>query len=163
MRSRNGAKDDSRAGRTASQRQLRVGEEIRHALADILRRGELRDPVLHDANVTVTEVRISPDLKNATAFVLPLGGGHPELVPALNHAAAFLRTQVAHEVRLPHAPRLSFQLDASFDYAAKIDQLLHKSEVARDLDAAAASDDRKEGGEQKGDDEAHGDRADGPA
>jgi ribosome-binding factor A len=135
MRSRNGAKDAARAGRTASQRQLRVGEEIRHALADILRRGELRDPALHDANVTVTEVRISPDLKNATAFVLPLGGGHPELVPALNRASAFLRTQVAHEVRLPHAPRLSFQLDASFDYAANIDRLLHKSEVARDLDA----------------------------
>src|SRR6185436_10429707 len=97
-----------------------------------------RDPLLQDVNVTVTEVRISPDLKNATAFVLPLGGSgdakkSTELVAALSRASAFLRGQVAREVRLPHAPRLSFQLDASFDYAAKIDQLLHRPDVARDL------------------------------
>ncbi|WP_114392163.1 30S ribosome-binding factor RbfA [Oleisolibacter albus] len=118
-----------------SQRQLRVGEEIRHALADIFRRGEFRDPALQDLNITVTEVRISPDLKNATAFIMPLGGGHAELIPALNRASAFLRSQVAQEVRLPYAPRVSFQMDTSFDYASKIDRILHDPQVARDLDA----------------------------
>lgn len=116
-----------------SQRQLRVGEEIRHTLADIFRRGEFRDPELMDLNVTVSEVRISPDLKNATAFVMPLGGSKPELVAALNRASAFLRTHVAHEMRLPYAPRLSFQLDTSFDYAEKIDRILHDPHVARDM------------------------------
>src|SRR3954466_15224830 len=97
-----GAKtDEARGGRTPSQRQLRVGEEIRHALADILRRGELRDPDLQNVNVTVTEVRISPDLKNATAFVLALGGSTGDsqqaaaLAAALNRAAAFLRGALA--------------------------------------------------------------------
>lgn len=118
-----------------SQRQLRVGEEIRHALADIFRRGEFRDPVLQDLNITVTEVRISPDLKNAMAFIMPLGGGHAELIPALNRASAFLRSQVAQEVRLPYAPRVSFQMDTSFDYASKIDRILHDPHVSRDLDA----------------------------
>jgi ribosome-binding factor A len=123
----------ARAGRAPSQRQLRVGEEIRHALADIFRRGEFRDPALRDLNVTVTEVRISPDLKNATAFIVPLGGGHPELIAALNRAAHFLRGQVAAQTRLQFAPRLSFQVDSSFDYAANIDRLLHDPAVARDL------------------------------
>jgi ribosome-binding factor A len=141
-----GAKtDEARGGRAPSQRQLRVGEEIRHALADILRRGELRDPLLQDVNVTVTEVRVSPDLKNATAFVLSLGASgdakkNAELVAALTRASAFLRGQLAREVRLPHVPRLSFQVDASFDYAANIDRLLHRSEVARDLGPAPETD-----------------------
>ncbi|QJE71804.1 30S ribosome-binding factor RbfA [Aerophototrophica crusticola] len=128
------------AAKGPSQRQLRVGEEIRHALADIFRRGEFRDPVLMDLNVTVSEVRVSPDLKNATAFVMPLGGRQPELVAALNRASAFLRSQVAAEVRLPHAPRLSFQLDTSFDYADKIGRILHDPHVAQDLGAEAAED-----------------------
>lgn len=128
-------KGSTRPGATGpSQRQLRVGEEIRHALADILRRGELRDPALLDVNVTVTEVRISPDLKNATAFVMPLGGGNPEVIAALNRASPFLRSQVAREVRLQHVPRLGFEADTSFDYATKIDRLLHDPAVARDLD-----------------------------
>ena len=140
------------AARGPSQRQLRVGEEIRHTLADIFRRGEFRDPELMDLNVTVSEVRISPDLKNATAFVMPLGGAKPELVAALNRASAFLRTQVAHEIRLPYAPRLSFQLDTSFDYAEKIDRLLHDPHVARDMSGAAAADEdeEEEGGDQHG-------------
>lgn len=133
-----------------SQRQLRVGEEIRHALSDIFRRGEFRDPVLHDLNVTVTEVRISPDLKNATAFVLPLGGGHPELIEALNRAGPYLRGVIAREVRLQHTPRLGFEADTSFDYASKIDRLLHDPNVARDLDAEGVPldrDDRLKAGE----------------
>jgi ribosome-binding factor A len=121
------------AAKGPTQRQLRVGEELRHVLADILRRADFRDPALLDINVTVTEVRISPDLKNATAFVIPLGGGHPDLIPALNRAALFLRGQIASEVRLQHVPRLSFQADSSFEYASKIDRLLHDPHVAQDI------------------------------
>lgn len=125
-----------------SQRQLRVGEEIRHALSEILQRGDFRDPALQDVNVTVTEVRISPDLKNATAFVVPLGGGDPAVIAALNHAGPFFRSQIARSVRLQFAPRISFQADTSFDYADRIDRLLHQPEVARDLDAEGVPLDR---------------------
>jgi ribosome-binding factor A len=121
------------AAKGPTQRQLRVGEELRHVLADILRRADFRDPALLDINVTVTEVRISPDLKNATAFVIPLGGGHADLIPALNRAALFLRGQIAGQVRLQHVPRLSFQADSSFEYASKIDRLLHDPHVAQDI------------------------------
>lgn len=123
-----------KSGVGPSQRQLRVGEELRHALAQVLARGELRDPHLVDVSLTVTEVRISPDLKNATAFVVPLGGGELEsIVAALNHAAGFLRGHLGHEVELRHTPRLSFQADRSFDEAAHINQLLHHPRVARDV------------------------------
>ena len=119
-----------------SQRQLRVGEELRHALVQILRDNHARDPDLRDANVTVTEVRISPDLGNATAFVMPLGGQKTgSIIAALNRASAYFRTQVAHAVQLRHAPRISFALDTSFSYAEKIDGLLHAPEVQRDLNA----------------------------
>ena len=120
--------------RAPSQRQLRVGEELRHALSRILARGELHDPVLSDLSLTVTEVRISPDLKNATAFVVPLGGGDStEALDALNRASAFLRSQLGREVHLRHMPRLSFQADGSFDEAQKINALLHKPRVSRDI------------------------------
>lgn len=145
----NKRRDGGHAAKGPSQRQLRVGEEIRHTLADIFRRGEFRDPELMDLNVTVSEVRISPDLKNATAFVMPLGGSKPELVAALNRASAFLRTQVAHEIRLPYAPRLSFQLDTSFDYAEKIDRLLHDPHVARDMGPAVAKPGAIDGDEEE--------------
>lgn len=132
MSNRNTGKDP-RAGRAPTQRQLRVGEEIRHALAEILRRADFRDPELQDLNITVSEVKVSPDLKNATAFIMPLGGGHEELAPALTRAQAYLRGQVAKAVRLPHVPRLSFQIDSSFDYAFRIGQILHQDDVRRDL------------------------------
>lgn len=124
--------------RAPSQRQLRVGEELRHALARILARGDLHDPVLEGVSVTVTEVRISPDLKNAAAFVMPLGGADTEeILAALNHACPFLRGQLGREVRLRHTPRLSFQADQSFDEAAKINALLHNPRVRRDVRPAA--------------------------
>jgi len=129
-----------------SQRPLRVGEELRHALARILERGELRDPTLAEATVTVTEVRVSPDLKNATAFVMPLGGAHAgEIVAALQRCAPFLRRALAREVKLRHAPGLAFALDTAFDHASQISALLHRPEVERDLaprieDAAANED-----------------------
>ena len=88
------------AAQAPSQRQLRVGEELRHALARILARGDLHDPVLAGVSVTVTEVRISPDLKNAAAFVMPLGGQDTvEVLAALNHASPFLRSQLGREIR----------------------------------------------------------------
>jgi ribosome-binding factor A len=120
--------------RGPSQRQLRVGEELRHVLARILARGELRDPALAELNLTVTEVRISPDMKNATAFVVPLGGGRLDpAVAALNHAAGFLRGQLGHEVALRHVPRLSFEADRSFDEASRVSEILERPSVRRDL------------------------------
>jgi ribosome-binding factor A len=125
---------NKRAGRNPSQRQLRVGEELRHALADVLRRGDFRDPELQNLNVTVTEVRISPDLRNATAFITPLGGGQVgETVAAMRRAAAFFRSQIAREVKLRYVPTLSFEADTSFEYADHINRLLHEPDVARDL------------------------------
>jgi ribosome-binding factor A len=118
-----------------SQRQLRVGEAIRHSLADVLMRGELRDPELAGRSITVTEVRVSPDLKNATAFVMPLGGGDSgAVVAALGRAAPFLRAQVAKAIRLRHAPQIRFEIDTSFEHAGRIERLLHDPAVARDLD-----------------------------
>jgi len=125
----------SRSGNAPSQRQLRVGEEIRHILADILSRGEFRDPGLLDRTVTVTEVRISPDLHNATVFVVPLGGEDADtLLPALKRVASYLRSNLANRMQLRTVPQLSFELDNSFDYAQRIDQLLHSPAVERDLD-----------------------------
>lgn len=113
--------------RGASQRQLRVGEEMRHVIARLLERGVLRDPAVAGRSYTVTEVRVSPDMKNATAFVTPLGGeGGAEAVKALNHAAPHLRGLVAHEMQLRHAPRIGFELDTSFDNASRIDRLLRE-------------------------------------
>jgi ribosome-binding factor A len=117
-----------------SQRQLRVGEELRHALVSILRDSHARDPDLQNVNVTVTEVRVSPDLGNATAFVMPFAGANKAAtVAALNRASVYFRTQLAHAVKLRHAPRVSFALDTSFGYAERIEGLLREPEVQRDL------------------------------
>ena len=114
-----------RGAKAPSQRQLRVGEELRHALAWILERGEVRDPGLDGVMVTVTEVRMSPDLRNATAYVVPTGGGDAApVVEALNRARPFLRRTVAHAVRLKFAPELRFAADETFDQAERIDWLL---------------------------------------
>lgn len=103
-------------------------------LARILGRHELRDPALQDAVITVTEVRISPDLKNATAFVMPLGGSQAtEVMAALQRGAAFMRGLIAREVPLRYVPTLRFALDTSFDHASRIEELLHRPEVERDL------------------------------
>ncbi len=135
------------AMRGTSQRPLRVGEELRHALARIFERGELRDPALADATVTVTEVRVTPDLKNATAYVVPLGGANAaEIMAALGRSAPFLRRALAHEVKLRHAPALAFTLDTSFDYASRIDALLRTPTVERDL-ATPAGPESEDGGD----------------
>src|SRR3984957_15173680 len=117
-----------------SQRQLRVGEELRHALAQLLRPGELRDPALHDASVTVTEVQLSPDLRNATAFVMPLGGANAaDIIAGLRRSAPYLKGQIARAVRLRRVPTLTFALDNAFDTANRIATLLHSEAVKRDL------------------------------
>jgi ribosome-binding factor A len=104
---------------------LRVGEEIRHALVRILARGDLRDPALADARITITEVRMSPDLKSATAFITPFGGGDAEaLARACRRAGSFFRAQLAREVPLRAVPKVTFQPDRSFDRAERIDALL---------------------------------------
>jgi ribosome-binding factor A len=117
-----------------SPRPLRVGEEMRHALARIFERG-LRDPALAQVALTVTEVRVSPDLKNATVFVVPLGGAHTsEAMAGLKRAEGFLRRELAHAVNLRYAPALHFTLDTAFEHASIIDALLRRPEVARDLE-----------------------------
>jgi len=123
-----------------SQRQLRVGEELRHVLAGLLERGELHDPALRDISITVTEVRASPDLKNATVYVMPLGGAAEDMAKALEgltRAAPFIRHCLAEKVHLRHTPRLSFTADTTFDNAGHIDDLLRRPDVARDLDGPA--------------------------
>ncbi len=118
-----------------SQRQLRVGEEIRHALAGIFMRDEVPWPAgFVPPTVTVTEVQVSPDLKNATAFVMPLGGEHlVETVRILNDKAGFFRHEVAQNVRLRFTPKLNFKPDNSFVYAQRIEEILHDPVVAKDL------------------------------
>jgi ribosome-binding factor A len=118
-----------------TQRQARVGEVLRHALAGVLTRVDLRDPDLAGISITVTQVTVSPDLRNATAWVVPLGGRlEAEVVAALNRCARFLRGQLGHEVALKYTPRLRFALDASFDEGARIDRLLARPDVAGDLE-----------------------------
>ena len=123
------------ASAAPTQRQLRVAEEIRHVLAGLFGRREFRDPVLAAAEITVTEVRIGPDLKHATVFVSRLGRMDVDmLLPALKRASAYMRTQIAHALRLRHAPELHFQADIALDEATRINRLLHSPEVARDLE-----------------------------
>jgi ribosome-binding factor A len=127
--------------REPSQRQLRVGEELRHALARLFERGALRDPALAGAAITVTEVRVSADFKHATAFVMPLAGAHAEDVLAgLARSAGYMRRELAKAVPLRFAPEIAFALDTSFDHASRIDELLRRPEVERDLHPDADSD-----------------------
>jgi ribosome-binding factor A len=116
-----------------SQRQQRVAELVRHALSEVLSRGDLRDDVLTSHVVTVPEVRMSPDLKLATAYVMPLGGkDESAVVAALERNRKALRQEVARRVNLKFAPELRFRRDESFDEAARIDALLRTEKVARD-------------------------------
>lgn len=117
-----------------SQRVLRVGELIRHALADMLTRGEVHDPTLEGHMITVPEVRMSPDLRLATVYVMPLGGRDiDEVVAALERNKRFLRGELAHRVNLKFAPEIRFRADERFDEAERIEKLLRTPEVQRDL------------------------------
>src|SRR5262245_57099823 len=118
-----------------SQRQLRVGELVRHALAELLARGEIHDEVLASHVLTIPEVRMSPDLRQATIFVMPLGGKDIEAVlTALESNRRYIRGEVARAVNLKFAPELRFRADQSFDEALRIDRLLASDQVSEDLD-----------------------------
>jgi ribosome-binding factor A len=117
-----------------SQRQLRVGELVRHALAEMLTRGDVHDPVIEGHLITVPEVRMSPDLRLATVYVMPMGGRDAEkVVAAFENYKKFLRAEIAHRINLKFAPDLRFRVDERFDEAERIERLLHSPEVARDL------------------------------
>ena len=120
-----------------SQRMLRVGEQVRHALSEMLQRGDIIDPLIETTVISISEVRMSPDLKVATAFVSPLGAKDADAVlGALNKHAKFVRGRVSHALRqMKFMPEFRFRLDTSFDNFAKINELLKSPEVARDLDA----------------------------
>ena len=122
-----------------SQRQLRVGETIRRALSDVLARGDVHDTDLNRLSITVGEVRVSPDLKIATAYVLPLGGqGQDELIGLLARNKGELRRQVAKKLTLKFAPDLRFQLDETFDRMDETREMLNRADVRRDTGKAAA-------------------------
>jgi len=117
-----------------SQRQLRAGELIRHALAEILTRGEVHDPVIENHVITVPEVRVTPDLRLATVYVMPLGGrDESEVLSALERNKRFLRGELAHRVNMKFAPEIRFRLDERFDEAERIGKLLRAPDVRRDL------------------------------
>jgi len=129
-----------KSGRAPSQRQLRVGEVIRHALAEILQRGDVHDPVFEGSVITVPEVRMAPDLKCATVFVMPLGGkGNEAVLEAFDRNKKYLRGEVARRVNLRAAPDLRFRIDTSFEQGARVDAMLRSPEVTRDLGAADAA------------------------
>jgi ribosome-binding factor A len=129
------SRQKSHQAKAPSQRQLRVGELIRHKLAEMLARGEIYDDVLASHVVTITEVRMSPDLKLATAYVLPLGGKDTKVVlEALGHNARFIRGEVAHAVDLRAAPEIRFRADETFEEVQRIDRLLHSDKVRRDVE-----------------------------
>jgi ribosome-binding factor A len=131
----------SQQGSGPSQRALRAGELVRHALAEVLARGEVHDPVIQGHMITVPEVRMSPDLRQATAYVMPLGGrDEKEVLAALERNKKFLRGEIARRVNLKFAPEIRFRLDERFDEAERIEKLLRTPEVRRDLDKAAESD-----------------------
>jgi ribosome-binding factor A len=122
---------------------LRVGELVRHALADVLQRGEVMDPVLEKHVITVPEVRMTPDLKLATAYVMPLGGkDEAKVLAALDANRKQLRMMVVKRLALKSAPDLRFRIDDSFDRGSQIDALLRSPQVARDLGGDEAEDER---------------------
>ena len=123
------------SGPTPSQRQLRAGELIRHALAEILARGEVHDPVIEKHVITVPEVRLTPDLRLATIYVMPLGGRDTsEVLGALERNKRFLRGELAHRVNLKFAPEIRFRVDERFDEAQRIEKLLRTPAIQKDTD-----------------------------
>lgn len=130
------AKDDYfLSTKSPSARPLKVGEAVRKALSEIFLRGETHVFELDNASITVSEVRVAPDLKNATAFVMPLAGSNKEtILAALKEAAPYIRYLVSKKVDLRYMPRIVYKLDSSFDEAHRINSLLHSPEVKRDLE-----------------------------
>lgn len=128
------AKRDAFTPEQQSVRVLKVGERVRHILSELLARGEVHDDVVSAAHISVTEVRMTPDLRHATAYVKPLlGAGEDDIVHALRQNTAFLQREVAQRLGLKFAPRLKFRKDESFAEADRIEALLRDPKVARDL------------------------------
>ena len=118
-----------------SQRALRAGELVRHALVEILARGDVHDPVIEAHRITVPLVRMSPDLRLATVYVMPLGGEHEkDVLAALDRNKRYLRGEIAHRVNLKFSPDIRFRIDEGFDEADRIERLLRSPQVRRDLD-----------------------------
>ena len=143
---RSSSRSDARGGRGGptgpSQRQLRVGEMLRHALAEILNRNEIRDPDLDGVSVTITQVKPSPDMRYCTVYCEPLGGGNAkEIIAALNRHKGFLRGEMGHRIAIKFTPELRFVEDESFAEALKIESILRSERVSRDI---AAPDDEAE-------------------
>jgi ribosome-binding factor A len=137
-------------GAEPSQRMLRVAELIRHSSAQIFARGEINDPVLEKHVVTVSRVKMSPDLKLATVYVMPLGGAdEPEVLAALDRHRKYLRGELAHLVNLKFAPELRFRIDDSFDNVSRIDALLNSDKVRRDLTSRETETPTEGGDEQE--------------
>jgi ribosome-binding factor A len=129
----------------SSQRQLRVGELIRHELAAMLSRGDIHDPVVEAHMITVPEVRMSPDLRLATIYVMPLGGRDvKDVVAALERNKRYVRGEIARRVNLKFAPEIRFRIDERFDEAERIEKLLRTPVVQRDLKSEEDSDDQKD-------------------
>jgi ribosome-binding factor A len=125
----------SHSAKGPTQRQLRVGELIRHKLAEMLARGEIYDDVLASHVVTITEVRMSPDLRLATAYVMPLGGKDTKtVIEALARNSKFIRGEISHAVDLRVAPDVRFREDETFEEVTRIDRLLHSEKVRRDVE-----------------------------
>ncbi len=131
----------------SSQRQLRVGEMVRKSLSECLTRREIIDPLLEIHVISIPEVRMSPDLTLATAFVMPLGapGKETEIVDALNSHKKFLRGRLGRDLTMKHTPDLRFRYDKTFDEASRIDALLNSPEVQRDLHSDDDNDDNEAG------------------
>src|SRR5579871_6830215 len=122
------------AQRGPTQRSLRAGELVRHAVADILTRGEVHDPVIEAHMITVPEVRMSPDLRLATIYIMPLGGhDEADVLDALERNKRFVRGEIARRVNLKFAPEIRFRIDERFDEAERIEKLLRTPDVQRDL------------------------------
>jgi ribosome-binding factor A len=123
-----------------SQRQLRVGEVVRHTLSELFTRGDVHDPVIQKHLITVPEVRMSPDLRMATIYIMPLGGRDIEQVlAALNRNKKYLRGEIAHRVNLKFAPEIQFRADERFEEAERIEKLLRTPRVRRDLEDGTES------------------------
>ena len=134
------------AEKGGSQRQLRVGELVRHAVADVLARGGVHDPVIETHLITVPEVRMSADLRLATVYVMPLGGtDENDVLAALERNKRFLRGEIAHRVSLKFAPDIRFRIDERFGEAERIERLLRSPQVRRDLEGPQSGTDRESG------------------
>ena len=125
-----------RSSKTASKRQLRVGEQLRHIIAEVLAEGNIHDPDVAGSSITVTEVQTSPDMRNATVYVVPLGGLNEDtIIKGLNRSSGFIQSEMGRQLSMKFTPRLSFKRDDSFDYGDHIDSLIrsiHKDDVNED-------------------------------